>query len=88
MVDVSSAEVAKSLGAYRERAEGTNGAAPEPVRAMHYNKPSVVIVQAAEWERLKRRDKLSLAIENLPENLVAQGAETTMNPRWEFLNAT
>lgn len=87
MLDVSSAEVAKSFGVYRERAEGARGAAPEPVRVMHYNKPSVVIIRADEYERLKRRDKMSLAIEELPEDLVERVAATTMDPRFDFLNA-
>lgn len=87
MLDVSSAEVSKSFGVYRERAEGSGGAAPEPVRVMHYNKPAVVIVQADEYERLKRRDKMSLAIEELPEDLVEKVAATAMDPRFDFLNA-
>ena len=87
MLEVSSAEVSKSFGVYRERAEGSRGVAPEPVRVMHYNKPSVVIVEASEWERLKRRDKMSLAIEELPEDLIDQVAATIMDPRFDFLNA-
>ena len=42
---------------HRERAEGSREAAPEPVRVMHDNKPSVVAVEALEWEHLKRRTK-------------------------------
>ena len=87
MLDVSSAEVSKRFGIYRERAEGSQEAAPEPVRVMHYNKPSVVIVEASEWERLKRRDKMSLAIEELPEDLVDRVAAMTMDPRFDFLDA-
>ncbi|RAI54713.1 type II toxin-antitoxin system Phd/YefM family antitoxin [Roseicella frigidaeris] len=87
MLEVSSAEVSKSFGVYREKAEGSRGAAPEPVRVLHYNKPAVVIVQADEYERLKRRDKMSLAIEELPEDLIDQIASSTMDPRFDFLNA-
>jgi hypothetical protein len=54
-MDVSSAEVQRNFGAYRERAEGALGT-PEPITVMHYNKPSVVIISAAEYERLKRQN--------------------------------
>ena len=59
MVEVSSAEVQRNFGAYRERAEGAQGT-PEPVTVMHYNKPSVVIIAAEEYERLQRKDAMVL----------------------------
>jgi len=66
MVDVSSAEVQRNFGAYRERAEGAHGT-PEPVIVMHYNKPSVVIIAAEEYERLKRKDGMvMIAAEAMP----------------------
>jgi hypothetical protein len=66
MVDVSAAEVQRNFGAYRERAEGTHGT-PEPVTVMHYNKPSVVIIGAEEYERLKRKDAaVMMAAETMP----------------------
>ena len=66
VVEVSSAEVQRNFGAYRDRADGSSGT-PEPVMVLHYNKPSVVIVAAEEYARLKRRDKIVMAAENLPE---------------------
>ena len=65
MVEVSSAEVQRNFGAYRERAEGANGV-PEPVIVMHYNKPSVVIIAAEDYERLKRKDGIMIAAEAMP----------------------
>jgi PHD/YefM family antitoxin component YafN of YafNO toxin-antitoxin module len=66
MAEVSSAEVQRNFGAYRERAEGAHGT-PEPVTVMHYNKPSVVIIAADEYERLKRKDGLVvMAAEAMP----------------------
>jgi PHD/YefM family antitoxin component YafN of YafNO toxin-antitoxin module len=59
--EVSSAEVQRNFGAYRERAEGTHGT-PEPVIVMHYNKPSVVIIAAGEYERLKRKDETVMMV--------------------------
>jgi PHD/YefM family antitoxin component YafN of YafNO toxin-antitoxin module len=65
MADVSSAEVQRNFGAYRERAEGAHGA-PEPITVMHYNKPSVVIIAADEYERLKRKDAVIMMAEANP----------------------
>jgi PHD/YefM family antitoxin component YafN of YafNO toxin-antitoxin module len=85
MTEVSSAEVSKNFGKYREIADGSRGT-PEPVTVLHYNKPSVVIVAADEYVRLKRRDKRVLATEDLPEWLVNQIAETEMDPRFTYLD--
>lgn len=65
MVEVSSAEVQRNFGAYRERAEGAHGI-PEPVTVMHYNKPSVVIIAATEYDRLKQKDQVMFAAEAMP----------------------
>jgi hypothetical protein len=66
VAEVSSAEVQRNFGAYRERAEGAQGA-PEPVTVMHYNKPSVVIIAAEEYQRLKRKDGMVvMAAEAMP----------------------
>ncbi len=80
MAEVSSAEVQRNFRVYREKAEGSHGE-PEPVMVMHYNKPSVVIVAASEYARLKRRDKRVLATEDLPEWLVNQIGAAEMDPR-------
>jgi PHD/YefM family antitoxin component YafN of YafNO toxin-antitoxin module len=85
MVEVSSAEVGKKFSTYREMAEGARGA-PEPVLVLHYNKPSVVIVAAEEYARLKRRDRVVGATEDLPEWLARRIAETEMDPRFNRLD--
>jgi PHD/YefM family antitoxin component YafN of YafNO toxin-antitoxin module len=85
MAEVSSAEVQRNFGVYREKAEGTHGE-PEPVMVMHYNKPSVVIVAASEYARLKRRDKRVLATEDLPEWLANQIGTAEMDPRFAHLD--
>jgi PHD/YefM family antitoxin component YafN of YafNO toxin-antitoxin module len=84
--EVSSAEVARNFGTYREIAEGA-GAEPETVTVLHYNKPSVVIVAAAEYARLKRRDKQVLLTEDLPEWLVERIAAGEMDPKFGHLDA-
>lgn len=66
MTEVSSAEVQRNFGMYRERAEGVHGS-PEPVTVLHYNKPSVVIIAAEEYHRLKRKDEMVImAAEAVP----------------------
>lgn len=87
MVEVSSAEVQRNFGAYRERADGSRGA-PEPVTVLHYNKPSVVIIAAEEYARLKRRDKIVTATEDLPEALVSRIASSEMEARFAYLDET
>ncbi len=85
MAAISSAEVSKNFSTYREMAEGTRGA-PEPVLVLHYNKPSVVIVAADEYARLKRRDRVIGATEDLPEWLALQISMTEMDPRFNHLD--
>ncbi len=85
MAEVSSAEVSKNFSTYREMADGSRSA-PEPVFVMHYNKPSVVILAAEEYARLKRRDKRVLAAEDLPEWMVNLIANSEMDPRFAYLD--
>lgn len=85
MVEVSSAEVQRNFGVYREMAEGTK-ADPEAVTVLHYNRPSVVIVSAEEYARLKRRDKRVVLTEDLPEWLAQQVASSEMEPRFAHLD--
>jgi hypothetical protein len=85
MAEVSSAEVSKNFSTYREMADGSRGA-PEPVLVLHYNKPSVVIVGAQEYARLKRRDRVVGDTADLPDWLARQIAETTMDPRFNHLD--
>ena len=80
MPQVSSADVQKNFGEYRVIAEG------RPVHVMHYNKPSVVILSADEYRRLKARDKVPMATEDLPEWLVEQIAASEMDPKYSHLD--
>ncbi|MDR3516476.1 MAG: type II toxin-antitoxin system Phd/YefM family antitoxin [Azospirillaceae bacterium] len=80
MPKVSSADVQKNFGEYRVVAES------EPVHVMHYNKPSVVIVSADEYNRLKARDKTSMATEDLPEWLIEQIATSEMDRKYDLLD--
>ncbi len=85
MAEASSAEVSKNFSTYREMADGSRGD-PEPVLVLHYNKPSVVIVAADEYARLKRRDRVVGATKDLPEWLARQISQTEMDPRFNHLD--
>ncbi len=80
MPQVSSGDVQKNFGEYRMVAE------EEPVHVSHYNKPSVVIVSAEEYARLKKRDKQAMATEDLPEWLVEQIANSEMDAKYNYLD--
>ncbi len=80
MAEVSSAEISKNFSTYREMADGSRGV-PEPGLVLHYNKPSVVIVAADEYARLKRRDRVVGATEDLPEWLALQISKTEMKEK-------
>jgi prevent-host-death family protein len=80
MPEVTSAEIQKNFGEFRALAEH------EPVFVLHYNKPSVVIVSAEEYARLKKRDKKAMAVEDLPDWLIEKIAAAEMDPRHAHLD--
>lgn len=80
MVEISSAEAGRNFSQYREKAE------LEPVLVLHYNKPSVVIIAASEFERLKRRDKKVLSIEEMPDWLAALVVNGKMDAKHDHLD--
>lgn len=43
----------------------------EPVAITHHGRERLVLLDAAEYERLKRRDKQVIAIEEMPEEFIA-----------------
>jgi prevent-host-death family protein len=56
---VTASEVNRNFGKYHDQALVT------PVRVVKYRRASVVIVSAAEYERLRKLDRKSLAVEEL-----------------------
>jgi len=80
MVEVSSAEAGRNFSTYREKA------ASEPVVVLHYNKPSVVMISAQEFARLKRRDKKIMAVEEMPNWLAELVINGTMDARHDELD--
>ena len=80
MPEITSVEAQKNFGEFRVLAER------EPVFVLHYNKPSVVILSADEYARLKRRDRKVVATEDLPDWLAEKISEARMDPRHAHLN--
>jgi prevent-host-death family protein len=62
---VTARELQKNFGRYQDRALVT------PVTVTKYGRPSVVIVSAAEYERLKKLDRQALAVSELGERDIA-----------------
>lgn len=85
MREASSVDVQRNFPAFREIAEGRSGDG-EAVTVLHYNKPSVVIVSAVEYARLKRRDKQVMLTEDVPDWLAERIAGTEMHAKFDYLN--
>lgn len=62
MAVVTSAEAQKNFGRYREQALA------EPVVVTQYGKPSVVIISAAEYERLKEVDRRVMRLDDMSDD--------------------
>jgi PHD/YefM family antitoxin component YafN of YafNO toxin-antitoxin module len=80
VIEASSADVQKDFRAYCQKAEH------EPVLVLHRDKPSVVILAADEYARLRRRDKRSMSADDLPEWLVERIARTEMGAEFAHLD--
>lgn len=61
MATVTSAEAQKNFGRYREQALA------EPVVVTQYGKPSVVIISAIEYERLKELDRRVMRLDDMSD---------------------
>lgn len=58
MVTVSAAEFQKKFGQYREKAQS------EPVTVTSYERDSVVVLSAVEYERLKSRERQAFSVQD------------------------
>ncbi len=70
MAVITSAEAQKNFGRYREQALG------EPVVVTQYGKPSVVIVSAAEYQRLKELDRRVMRLDEMSDAEIEEMAES------------
>ena len=74
MTIVTSAEAQKNFGRYRERALA------EPVVVTQYGKPSVVIISAAEYERLKELDRRVMRLDNMSDAEIEEMLDSSIPP--------
>jgi PHD/YefM family antitoxin component YafN of YafNO toxin-antitoxin module len=77
MTIVTSAEAQKN-GRYRERALA------EPVVVTQYGKPSVVIISAAEYERLKELDRRVMRLDNMSDGEIEEMLDSTVPPEQRY----
>ena len=78
MAVVTSAEAQKNFGRYREQA------LEEPVVVTQYGKPSVVIISAAEYERLKELDRRVMRLDEMSDRDIEQMAEAEIPPEYRY----
>jgi prevent-host-death family protein len=78
MTIVTSAEVQKNFGRYRE------WALAEPVVVTQYGKPSVVIISAAEYERLKELDRRVMRLDNMSDAEIEEMLDSTVPPEQRY----
>jgi len=71
---ISTANFIKNFGALADQA------LIEPVRITKHGKDRLVIVSAAEYDRLKRRDRQVFRLEDLPEHVLNLIAEAQTPP--------
>ena len=68
MAVITSAEAQKNFGRYREQA------LEEPVVVTQYGKPSVVILSALEYERLKELDRRVMLLDEMSDSEIEEMA--------------
>jgi prevent-host-death family protein len=78
MATVPAGEVQKNFGAYRE------AALAEPVVVTAYGKPSVVIVAAAEYERLKELDRRVLRLDEMDDGQIEEMLAAEIPPSLRY----
>jgi prevent-host-death family protein len=75
---VTSAEAQKNFGRYREQALA------EPVVVTQYGKPSVVIISAAEYARLKELDRRVMRLDDMSDAEIAEMAQAEIPPEYRY----
>jgi prevent-host-death family protein len=78
MTVVSSAEVQKNFGRYK------NAASTEPVVVTQYGKPAVVILAASEYERLKELDRRVLLLDEMPDSDIEEMLRAEIPPEHRY----
>jgi prevent-host-death family protein len=75
---VTSAAAQKNFGRYREQALA------EPVIVTQHGKPSVVIVSAAEYERLKELDRRVMRLDDLSDAEIEEMAASEVPAAYRY----
>ena len=78
MAVVTSAEAQKNFGRYREQALA------EPVVVTRHGKPSVVILAAAEYERLKELDRRVRRLDEMSDAEIEEMADAEIPPQHQY----
>jgi prevent-host-death family protein len=78
MTIVTSAEAQKNFGRYREKALA------EPVIITQYGKPSVVIISAAEYERLKELDRRVMRLDDMSDAEIEEMLNSSIPPEYRY----
>ncbi len=80
MQKASASVVAKKFGEFRERA------LTEPLTIQNHGRDSVVMLAATEYHRLKKLDRMALAIQELSEREISAISESKMDERHAHLD--
>jgi prevent-host-death family protein len=75
---VSSAEVQKNFGRFKEAARA------EPVVVTQYGKPAVVILAASEYERLKELDRRVMRLDDMSDNEIDEMLQAEIPPEHRY----
>jgi prevent-host-death family protein len=75
---VSSAEIQKNFGQYREQALA------EPVVVTQYGKPSVVIIAADEYNRLKELDRRVMRLDEMSDAQIEEMLASTVPSEFQY----
>jgi prevent-host-death family protein len=78
MTVVTSAEAQKNFGRYREQA------LDEPVVVTQYGKPSVVIISAKEYERLKELDRRVMRLDDMSDAEIEEMLSASIPPQHRY----
>ena len=80
VIRVSSTEFGKEVGRYQDVALN------QPVVVTRDGRDRTVMISAAEYQRLKRRDRQVFAAGELPDDMVEAIRHTTMDARHQHLD--
>jgi len=78
MKTVSSAELQKNFGAYRE------AALKEPLAVQHYGQSNLVLVSMTEYQRLKDLDRQVLRFDDLTDQELAAIADSDIPKEFQY----